>query len=169
MPNSIRVSKLMTPPNQWPQIRGDADVLTAVRLLRIVTEDEKLEHGHSTPLIMDENYNLLGFVHLTDLLKNIKHLWEKKGEPTAPDEHAYPAVRELVVPFQGAVRQDDDILKALEIMMEHNISLVPVLNDGKLEGIVKLSDIFSTVAGLLLDKEGPEEKHRLLRDFHIPL
>jgi len=25
------------------------------------------------------------------------------------------------------------------------------------------------VAGLLLDKESPEEKHRLLRDFHIPL
>ena len=166
MPHSIPVSKLMTPPNKWPQIRGEADVLTAIRLLRIVTEDEKLEHGHSTPLIMDEEYNLLGFVHLTDLLKSIRHMWEKDGIPST--DRQYPAVKELVVKFQGFVSREDSILKALEIMMEHNFSMVPVLNNGKLEGMVRLGDIFNTVAGLLLDKESPEEKHRLLRDYHIP-
>ena len=85
------VSKLMTPPNQWPQIRGEADVYTAIRLLRIITEDRKLEHGHSTPLIMDENYNLIGFVHLTDLLKEHQaHVGEEgrrhsERRPTIPD------------------------------------------------------------------------------------
>ena len=52
MPHSVPVSEVMTLPNEWPQIRGEADVCTAIKLLRIVTEDKKLEHGHY-PLIMD--------------------------------------------------------------------------------------------------------------------
>jgi CBS domain-containing protein len=160
------VSKLMTPPSQWPQIRGDADVYTVIRLLRIITEDEKLEHGHSTPLIMDENYNLLGFVHLSDLLKSIRHMWEKKDQ-IGKEELKYPPVRDLVVKFEGTVTKEDNIVKALDIMMEHNVSLVPVVSNGKLEGMLRLADIFNEVAALLFDEESPEEKHRLLRDYHI--
>ncbi len=167
MPHSMPVSKLMTPPNQWPQIRGDADVYTAIRLLRIITEDRKLEHGHSTPLIMDENYNLIGFVHLTDLLKSIKHMWEKKDEATPKEGRQYPLVKDLAVRFQGSVGPEDSILKALDIMLEHNVSLVPVMKNGKLEGMIKLSDIFNEVAALLFDEEDPDEKHRLLRDYHM--
>ena len=62
MPHSMPVSKLMINRNEWPQLRADTDIRTAIKILRIVTEEKKLEHGHSTPLILDENYNLLGFV-----------------------------------------------------------------------------------------------------------
>ena len=62
---------------------------------------------------------------------------------------------------------EDSILKALDIMMEHNVSLVPVMKNGRLEGMIKLADIFNEVAALLLDEEDPDEKHRLLRDYHM--
>ena len=166
MPHSIPVSKLMILPKEWPTIRADADVCTAIKLLRIVTEDEKLEHGHSTPLIMDENYNLLGFVHLTDLLKAIRHLYDKRDEPCGLPE-ATTKLKDLVVPFAGTVQPGDSILKALDIMMDHNVSQVPVMQDGKLQGIVKLSDIFNTVAALLFDEQDPEERNRLLRDYDL--
>jgi CBS-domain-containing membrane protein len=166
MPHSVPVSKVMTPPNQWPQIRGDADVCTTVKLLRIITEDEKLEHGHS-PLIMDENFNLLGFVHLSDLLKSIKPLWENQDKPGLDACPAYPKVKDLVVPFAGSVGPEDSILKALDIMMERTVSMVPVMKNGKLAGMIKLSDIFNTVAAILFDEQDPEERRRLLRDFHV--
>lgn len=166
MPHSVPVSKVMTPPNQWPQIRGEADVCTAVKLLRIITEDEKLEHGHS-PLIMDEDFNLMGFVHLSDLLKSIRNLWEKQEGGGLNECPAYPQVKELVVPFAGSVGPEDSILKALDIMMEHTVSMVPVMKNGKLEGMIKLSDIFNEVAAILFDEEDPEERRRLLRDFHV--
>jgi CBS-domain-containing membrane protein len=164
MPHSVPVSKLMTPPNQWPQIRGEADVCTTVKLLRIITEDQKLEHGHY-PLIMDDNFNLLGFVHLTDLLKSIKPLWEKAGGLNACP--AYPKVKELVTPFAGSVGPDDGILQALGVMMEHKVSMVPVIQAGKLLGMIRLSDVFNEVAGILFDEEDTEEKQRLLRDYHM--
>jgi len=166
MPHSMPVSKLMIERNEWPQLRGDMDVSTAIRILRIITEDQKLEHGHSTPLILDEKYNLLGFVHLTDLLKAIRHLCDKPDERCDLPE-ATTKLKELVVPFAGTVQPDDSILKALDIMMDHNVSQVPVMRDGKLQGIVKLSDIFNTVAALLFDEQDPEERDRLLRDYDL--
>ena len=74
-------------------------------------------------------------------------------------------VKELAIPFKGSVNEDDNILKALDIMMDNDVSVVPVMKDGKLHGIVKLSDIFNTVAALLFDEEDPAERHRLLRDY----
>jgi CBS domain-containing protein len=164
MPHSMPVSKLMIDRNEWPQLRADMDVRRAIKILRIVTEDKKLEHGHSTPLVLDDNYNLLGFVHLTDLLKSIRHLCERRDEPRELDEAVRP-VKDLVTPFKGTVQEDDSILKALDIMLDNDVTLVPVIKDGKLQAVVKLSDIFNTVAALLFDEEDPEERHRLLRDY----
>jgi CBS domain-containing protein len=164
MPHSVPVSKLMTPPGQWPLIRSDADVYTAIRILRIMTEDDKLEHGHS-PLIMDESFNLLGFVHLTDLLKAIKPLWAneaKKDQVPCP-----PPVKDLVIPFAGSVSPEDSILKALDIMMEHTVSMAPVMKDGKLAGMIRLSDIFNEVAALLFDDDDPNERLRLCREHRL--
>ena len=166
MPHSMPVSKLMVNRNEWPQLRSDMDVTTAIKILRIITEDQKLEHGHSTPLIMDENYNLLGFVHLTDLLKSVRGVWEKDDRAGAPPDGA-KKLKELVVPFAGTVEMEDSIIKALDIMMDHNVSQVPVMEHGKIQGMVKLSDIFNTVAALLFDEQDPEERHRLLRDYEL--
>ncbi|MBI4961835.1 MAG: CBS domain-containing protein [Desulfomonile tiedjei] len=166
MPHSMPVSKLMTRLNEWPQLKHDTDVSTAIKILRIVSEDKKLEHGHSTPLVFDDNYKLLGFVHLTDLLKNIRHLCDKADEPCELGKATTP-LSKLVVPFADSVGPEDSILKALDIMMDYNVALVPVMKGDRVEGLVKLSDIFNTVAALLFDEQDPQERHRLLRNFHI--
>jgi CBS domain-containing protein len=165
MPHSMPVSKLMINRNEWPQLMADTDIRTAIKILRIVTEEKKLEHGHSTPLVLDDNYNLLGFVHLTELLKTVRHLCDKRDQPCELDQAA-KLLKDLVIPFKGSVQGDDSILKALDIMLDNDVSLVPVIEDGKLQGIVKLSDIFNTVAALLFDEQDPDERHRLLGDCH---
>lgn len=165
MPHSMPVSELMINRNEWPQLRADTDVRTAIKILRIVTEDKKLEHGHSTPLVLDENYRLLGFIRLTDLLKSVRPLCDRTEQPCELDDAVRP-VRDLVIPFKGSVQVDDSILKALDIMMDNDVSLVPVMKDGELQGIIKLSDIFNTVSALLFDEQDPDERHRLLRDHH---
>jgi CBS domain-containing protein len=164
MPHSVPVSKLMTPRNEWPQLRADASVRDAIKVLRIVAEDRKLEHGYSTPLVLDENYNLIGFVHLSDLLKSVQHLCLQPERPCELDKAIEP-LRELVVPFAGTVEEKDGILKALDIMMDHRVSLVPVMGAGKLKGIIKLSDIFNTVAALLFDEQDLDERDRLTKHF----
>ena len=51
-------------------------------------------------------------------------------------------------------------------MLDNDVSVVPVIKDGKLHAIVKLSDIFNPVVALLLDEEDPTERHKLLTDHH---
>jgi CBS domain containing-hemolysin-like protein len=165
MPHSVSVSKLMIPRNEWPQLRAETAIRDAIKVLRIVTEDRKLEHGHSTPLVLDEKNDLLGFVHLSDLLKSVRHLCRQPDRPCELDKATTP-LRELVVPFAGTVGENDSILKALDIMMDHNVSLVPVMRDGKLKGLIKLSDIFNTVAALLFDERDPKERSRIVKHYH---
>lgn len=165
MPHSILCSELMIHRNEWPQLRANATVSDAIKTLRIVTEDRKLEHGYSTPLVLDDNYDLLGFVHLAELLKVVRHLCFRPGQPCELDKATTP-LRELVTPFVAVVEENDDILKALDIMMDNCVSLVPVMREGKLKGLIKLSDIFNTVAALLFDEPDPEERGRLVKHFH---
>jgi predicted transcriptional regulator len=162
MPYSVKVSKLMRPRGEWPVLDGNLQVRVAIKILRILTEEEKLEHGHSTPLVLGDEGKLLGFVHLTDLLRNVRHLCEKTDAPCELDKATTP-IKELVTLFAGSVNPDDSILEALDIMMNHGVSLVPVMKDGKVEGIIKLSDIFNAVAALLFDEQNPLERERLLQ------
>jgi CBS domain-containing protein len=166
MPHSFPVSKLMTNPKQWPQLRGNADISSAIKILRIMSEDVKLEHGHSTPLVFDENYKLLGFVHLLDLLGSIRHLCDKSDVPCELDKAQRP-VKEIVTAFSFSVAPDDTILKALDLMIEHGVSLAPVLEGDKFVGMVKLSDIFGTLAALLFDTDSPEERQKLFSEDRL--
>jgi CBS domain-containing protein len=166
MPYSVPVSKLMIKPGEWPILSVETDVETAIKILRIGTEEKKLQHGHSTPLVVDDEYNVIGFVHLVDLLKEVRHLCELSGSPSDSSRATKP-LRDLVVEFAGTVLPNDPIIKALDVMMEHEISVVPVIENNKLQGVVKLADIFNTVAAILFDKEIIDQKEILMRRLHL--
>lgn len=168
MPHTVPVSKLMIHRNHWPQLRAETTVKNALNILRILSEDTKLSHGYSTPLVLDDEYNLIGLVRLTDLLRAVRHLCEFIPDGQACD--LGPAIRpvsDLVVKFPGVVTPDDSILKALDLMLDHGVSLVPVMRDHKFLGMIKLADIFNTVASLLFDEEIEDEKTWLEKHLHL--
>ena len=154
MPRSVPVSKLMAHPHEWPQLRAQTSIRDAIRILRILTEDRKIEKGHE-PLVFDDDYRLLGLVQLTDLLRNVRHLCETEDKACDLGKALNP-VEDLVIPFPGSVKPDDSILEALDVMTNHGVSTVPVMEDGKLRGVIKLSDVFDIVASLLFDEAEPK-------------
>ena len=164
MPHSVPVSKVMIHRNQWPQFRANTQIKDAIRILRILSENEKLVHGHDTPLVLDDEYNLLGYIELTDLLRNIRHLCDASDKVCELGRAINP-ISELVKEFPGHVTPDDNILEALDIMTNHGISLVPVMENGKLKGLIKLSDVFNTVAHVLFDEE-KEDEHWFQKWLH---
>jgi CBS domain-containing protein len=165
MPHSVPVSKLMTKPGEWPQIRSKTLIKDAIRILRILTEERKIERGH-IPLVFDDDYNLLGLVRLTDLLRSVRHLCESDDKACDLGRAINP-VEELVIPFPDKVRPDDSILVAIDIMTNHGVQIVPVMDDGKLKGLVKLSDIFDEVAALLFDVDEPSGTDWISDYLHI--
>ncbi len=165
MPHSVPVSKLMIHRNEWPQLRAGTTVKDAIKILRIITEEQKMVHGHSTPLVLDDDYNLLGLIRLTDLLRSVRHLC-RPGEGPCDLGQAVNPVSDLVIPFPATVSPDDSILDALDIMTNHGVSLVPVMKDGKLQGLIKLADVFNTVAALLFDEEEQRETGWIYGHLH---
>lgn len=165
MPHSVPVSKLMIHRNEWPQLRAETQVKDAIRILRILSEDEKMIRGHSTPLVLDDDYNLLGFIRLTDLLRSIRHLCNKEDEACELGKAVRP-ISDIVIPFDATVGPDDSILEALDIMTNRGVSLLPVMEDGKLLGLIRLGDIFNKVAALLFDEEEPSGGSWISRYLH---
>ena len=166
MPHSIPVSQVMTSPTDWTLLRAHTPIRDAISILRILNEDEKLERGHTTPLVLDDEYHLLGLVRLTDLLGSIRHLCDDPERACKLDEAVQP-VSELVIQFPGSVEPEDGILKALDIMLDHGVSLVPVLKEDKLQGIVHLGVMFDTIAAVLFDEDAMEARSRIAKYLHL--
>jgi CBS domain-containing protein len=166
MPRSVPVSRLMIHRREWPQLKADTQIKDAIRILRILSEDRKLEHGHSTPLVLDKDYNLLGMIRLIDLLRSVRHLCEDPFKACDLGKATNP-ITDIVIPFPASVKPDDSILEALDIMTNHGISLVPVMEEGKLQGLIMLADIFNIVAALLFDEEEPEGPNWIDRHLHF--
>jgi CBS-domain-containing membrane protein len=152
----------MIEPRNWPLLRADITASQAIKTLRIISEESKLERGHSVPFVLDDDYKPLGFIHLVDLLKSIRHLCDKQDGPCELDS-AETKLRDLVTAFAGTVGPNDSILNAIDIMMDKGVSVVPVIADSKLVGILKLSDVFNTVAAILFDADIPNDRDELLR------
>jgi signal-transduction protein with cAMP-binding, CBS, and nucleotidyltransferase domain len=166
MPHSVPVSDLMVHRNEWPQLRAGTAVKDAVKTLRILTYEKKITHGHSTPLVLDDTYTLLGMIRLIDLLKSIRHLCDTGDEPCELGKAETP-VSQLVVPFPTSVEPEDSILKALDIMMDNGISLIPVMKNGKLLGMLQLADVFNKVAAILFDEEIPDDRGWIAHYVHL--
>ena len=165
MPHSVPVSKLMIHRNEWPQLRAETQIKDAIRILRILSEDKKLVRGHSTPLVLDDDYNLLGFIKLTDLLRSIRHLCNKEDEACELGKAIRP-ISDIVIPFTATVEPETSILEALDIMTNSGAGLLPVMKDGRLQGLIRLGDIFNQVAALLFDAEEPPERSWITRYLH---
>jgi CBS domain-containing protein len=156
----------MKSPKDWTLLRAHTPIGDAIGMLRILNEEEKLGRGHVTPLVLDDDYRLLGLIRLTDLLRSVRHLCDDPDKVCKLDQADAP-ICDLVKPFPGSVKPQDGILKALDIMLAHGVSIVPVLEEYQLCGIVILGDIFNTVAALLFDANKADERSWISKYLHL--
>jgi len=60
-------------------------------------------------------------------------------------------VREILIPLSGdlpltpSVHIDDPVSKAIEVMVNHNVSIIAVLRNARPVGLVRLQDAFAFV------------------------
>lgn len=65
-------------------------------------------------------------------------------------------VEELMTPDPVTISPDDTVLEAADLMFQHDIGSLPVVEDGKVIGILTETDIFHLVVRMLAERE--EEK-----------
>ncbi len=130
-----------------------------------------IDTGITGAPVLDIEGNLIGVVSNTDIYRNIIERYRKArslreltthlSDPAAVDKEeirelslaivavAGSTVSAILPPGQNVVSigHEDSIDRALHLMAEHNVNLLPVTKEGKVVGIVSRQDIIWLLAG----------------------
>lgn len=171
-----KMGELMIPLDEYPHV----PYWFTLRQVMAVMEKSELYHDvhgrKSLPrfvLVFDEAYQLLGIVRRRDLLRGLeppfmsqanrsgRSLFDVKADPNLADisydklvrgmrEQAERQVSEVMIPIQATVDAEDAVLKAIYEMVENNVSLLPVLRDNKVVGVIRSVELFHEISKLIL-------------------
>ncbi|MBD3257290.1 CBS domain-containing protein [candidate division GN15 bacterium] len=175
--SDIRAEDVMIPLDQYPHI----PYWFTLRQAMVEMERSELEiNGRkSLPrmvLIFDEKYRLMGMARRRDILRGLepeflrdkplqyrKKLWEVETDPDLSElsydkvledcrRLAEQPISEVMIPIQATVRHNDHIVRVTYEMNKHNLSLLPVMKDNAVVGVVRSVDIFHEFAKIILDE-----------------
>ena len=166
MPYTKKVQDLMIPLEDYPHIPY---WFTLRQAMAIVREAAIRFEGAFEPravLVFDEKYQLMGMLTLRDIVKGLEPKFMKesalvKGDPSLAvlmgdlfgpgmKEAAQKPVSEVISPIKITVQGSDPIAKAIFLMIKEGVGVMPVIQDSKVAGMIRLSDLFKEISGLVL-------------------
>ncbi len=62
-------------------------------------------------------------------------------------KHQHQPVKEIMAAIPETIKPSDPILKALVLMFKHNVRQLPVVDNEKVIGILRLSELFIIICG----------------------
>ncbi|MCP4570388.1 MAG: CBS domain-containing protein [FCB group bacterium] len=174
--SSKRAGEIMIPVEKYPHIPHWFTIRQAVAELSKAT----IEVGGriSLPralLVFDKDYHVvLGIVRRRDILRGLeprfmkttsasdgKSLFDIEIDPDLAElssgkigqamlDQAEVLVSEIMQPVAESVSHDDHLAKVIYIMVSRDINLLPVLEEGKVIGVVRSVDVFEEIAEMIL-------------------
>lgn len=124
------------------------DATTAVAKAHRIMQENGVRH---LPVINDDV--LVGMITLSDILEaapsdaNQLHFFQP----------SYLPVEELMTPDPVTIAPDDTVLEAADLMFQHDIGSLPVVEGSNVIGIITKTDIFYLVVRMLAKREQNKE------------
>lgn len=169
-----RVAEIMIPVERYPKVRVDTTLREAIEVI----EQAHLEVGlrRSLPralLVFDEAEELVGCVRRRDLMRGLepkflvsqpleyrKKLFDVAIDPDLSElsydkvvrgirEQAGRLVSDVMRPIEATIDADDHIMKAIYEMVTLSLTLIPVVQKGRVVGVLRSVDLFHELAQLL--------------------
>ena len=170
-----RAGDIMIPLDKYPHIPYWFTLRQATAELE--NSEVEIEGRKSLPrviLIFDEKYSLMGMARRRDILRGLepeflvgrsiesrKTLFDVKVDPNL-SEHSYDKllegirrqaerkISEVMRPIVATVDYEDHLIKVIYELVDHGLSTIPVLKEGKVVGVVRSVDVFTQIANILL-------------------
>lgn len=172
MPDPKKVRDLMIPLESYPHIPYWFTLRQAMAIIRESTvKFEGFAFEPRAVLVFDEKYQLMGMLTLRDIIKGLEPRFLKEsavmegvkvatdpslsilmGELFGPGlkEASKRPVSEVMSPVKVTINADDSVAKAIFVMIKENVGLMPVMQDNKVAGMIRLSDLFTEISDLVL-------------------
>ena len=166
MPNDKKVKDLMIPLEDYPHIPYWFTLRQSMAIIREASIKFEGSFEPRAVLVFDEKYQLMGMLTLRDIIKGLEPKFLKEthlvkmdpsltvllGDLLGPNlkEASQRPVSEVMSPIQVTVDGDAPIPKAIYLMVKENVGMMPVIQDGKVAGMIRLSDLFNEIATVVL-------------------
>jgi CBS domain-containing protein len=166
MSNTKQVKELMIPLEDYPHIPY---WFTLRQAMAIVREANIKFEGTFEPravLVFDEKYQLMGILTLRDIIRGLEPRFMQEsgliksdpnlallmGDLFGPGmrEASQKPVSEVMSPIKITVQGSDPIAKAIFLMIKEGVGMMPVIQDSKVAGMIRLSDLFKEISDLVL-------------------
>jgi CBS domain-containing protein len=169
-----RAGELMIPLERYPHVPYWFSLRQAVAVMEntnLYPEMPGVPALARFALVFNESYKLLGITRRRDILRGLKPpslaglpLSGKDSDPIEStagggtyakwveglSDQAERPVSEVMLPIQTTVNYDDHILKVVQEMVENNLSMVPVLKENMVVGVIRSVEVFHEIAKLIL-------------------
>ncbi|MBN1346294.1 MAG: CBS domain-containing protein [Phycisphaerae bacterium] len=170
-----RAGEIMIPLEQYPHVPY---WFTLRQVIAEIEKSEFIIDGRlSVPrvvLIFDEKYQLMGVARRRDIMRGLepefltakplhyrKRLFDVKIDPNLSEmsfdkfmkgirERAERPISDVMLPIPTTVDYDDHLMKVIYEMTSNNVSVIPVLKEGRIVGAVRSVEVFREVAELVL-------------------
>jgi signal-transduction protein with cAMP-binding, CBS, and nucleotidyltransferase domain len=166
MPNAKKVKDLMIPLEDYPHIPYWFTLRQAMAIIREAAVKFEGSFEPRAVLVFDEKYQLMGILTLRDIIRGLEPRFLQEtglikmdpsltvlmGDLFGPGlrEASQKPVSEVMSPIRITVEGEDAIAKALFLMIKENVGLMPVQQNQRVTGMIRLSDLFSEVSNLVL-------------------
>jgi CBS domain-containing protein len=157
---------LMIPLEDYPHIPYWFTLRQAMAIIREASVKYEGSFEPRAVLVFDEKYQLMGILTLRDIIIGLepKFLQETsliKMDPSLTvfvgkffgpkmQEQSHGPVSEVMSPIKVTISAEDPITKPLYLMVKENVSLIPVLEAGKVAGMLRLADLFAEISRIVL-------------------
>jgi CBS domain-containing protein len=166
MPHEKKVKELMIPLTDYPHIPYWFTIKQAVAIAKQAALGTEGKTEPVTLLVFDEKYQLMGSLTMEDLIRGIERKFTRSNSYISKEwdtpvffeglftegvkEEAQKPVSEIMSPVKETVSPDESIIKAIYLMMEKGIGILPVLDKGVVKGVIRLQEIFNELAVLVM-------------------
>ncbi len=164
---------IMVPVTSYPRVAPGTTLREAILEIQSSHEDGSGQARLPRQLLVMEGGRLLGIVRRRDILRALepdyashrpegdqRKRFDARFDPNLleaiadriPDivrDHARRTVGGIVRPVEATVQRRDHLLKLIHVMVESDLPLLPVLEDGEVVGVVRTIDVCREVARIL--------------------
>jgi CBS domain-containing protein len=168
MPNQKKVREVMIPLKDYPHIPQWFTLRQAVAIVRESTIKYAGVYKPRAVLVFDQDHRLAGILTIRGLLKGLQLNFLQGAVPVpaaatiddllGPDlkQQADRPVSEVMAPVKASVQADASLVQALFAIIKENVGTMPVLEDDKVVGMVRLTELFLEISREILERTDSE-------------
>ena len=174
-PGRLRsVGEVMIPVDEYPSVRDKTTLREAIEVIESAQLEVDLRKSLPRALIVFDDINVMvGYVRRRDIMRGLepsflvsepmqyrRKLFDVAIDPNLSElsydrlikgirEQADRPVSDVMQPVETILSADDHVMKAAYEMASQNLTLIPVVQEGELVGVIRSVDVFHELADLL--------------------